>query len=331
MADAPKEAAPVQTGGGRSVNYPGISLETAVERAQSLWNAVGKGSIPIPSAAQTWGYDVKSSGVRTAVSALKQFGLIQDEGSGDNREIRLTDRALDIIHPHDPSQRDKAIQAAALAPKIYSDIFAKFPLGLPTQDHIISAYLLRDKEFNRKTVDSFISTFRANLAYAKVPSSGKMPEKKDGKAKDGDKKQEIEVGDYIQWELSGQLRLPEAARVRAVTEHDGAKWLFVDGSESGIPMAEAILERKGEGQTTPAFGNAPRLPFVEPVVVAKPTQGEREWLRGPLSRDGDVAYRLFVTGKMTEKELGKLIRILQAQKEVMEDFDEVPEDSSKAS
>lgn len=236
QGDKAKEQQNQGSGGGRSVNYPYITLEHSIKQAQKIWDAVGKGNISVVSAGKTWGYDEKSSATRSTVSALKQFGLLQDIGGGDSREVRLTDRALDILHPHDPANRDSAIQAAAMGPKIYGDIFAKFPMGIPTQDHIISAYLLRDKEFNRKVVDGFINNFRANLTFAKIPSSGKMPQQKDSEAKDEDSPK-IRIGDFIQWDAGGVLQLPQPSQVTRISP-DG-KFLYVEGSDAGIPIAEA--------------------------------------------------------------------------------------------
>lgn len=48
--------------------------------------------------------------------------------------------------------------------------------------------------------------------------------------------------------------------------------------------------------------------------------GEREWLRGPLSKQ--VSYRLVVSGDMGSREIGKLIKLLEAQKAVLEDDDD---------
>jgi hypothetical protein len=44
---------------------------------------------------------------------------------------------------------------------------------------------------------------------------------------------------------------------------------------------------------------------------------EREYLRGMLSRD--TSYRLLVSGDIGPKELGKMIKLLQAQKAILED------------
>ena len=44
---------------------------------------------------------------------------------------------------------------------------------------------------------------------------------------------------------------------------------------------------------------------------------EREWLRGPLSRETN--YRVLVNGPMGPKQIGKLIKLLQAQQAVLQD------------
>jgi hypothetical protein len=45
--------------------------------------------------------------------------------------------------------------------------------------------------------------------------------------------------------------------------------------------------------------------------------GEREYLRGPLSQES--SYRLLVSGPVGGKEIGKIIRILTLQRELMDD------------
>lgn len=66
---------------------------------------------------------------------------------------------------------------------------------------------------------------------------------------------------------------------------------------------------------------APPTPLVPPVLpeTAAVAVGskEREWLRGPLSRD--ASYRLIVSGDLGPKDLGKLIKLLEAQKAILED------------
>ena len=53
---------------------------------------------------------------------------------------------------------------------------------------------------------------------------------------------------------------------------------------------------------------------------AEVEDGEREWLRGAVSRVS--RYRLIVTGEMGPREIGKLIKLLEAQQAVLDDEDD---------
>ena len=73
----------------RSPSFPFISLEKAVARASTLFDKHKREPARLSAVAPTWGYGVKSSGLLQTVAALKQFGLIEDFGSGDDRENRV--------------------------------------------------------------------------------------------------------------------------------------------------------------------------------------------------------------------------------------------------
>ncbi len=51
--------------------------------------------------------------------------------------------------------------------------------------------------------------------------------------------------------------------------------------------------------------------------ASSPIGNEKEWLRGPLSKQ--VSYRIMVIGELGPREIGKLIKVLQAQQEILED------------
>lgn len=61
-------------------------------------------------------------------------------------------------------------------------------------------------------------------------------------------------------------------------------------------------------------------------LVVRPTiengvLNESEWMRNPLGRD--IAIRVLVTGDMGGKEIGKFIKLLEAQKAILDDDEEV--------
>ena len=81
----------------RSPNYPGINLEAALEKARILREREGKHYAPIETVLKHWGYVPKSSGGLVALSALKKFGLIDDQGKGEKRQVKLSDLELKIL------------------------------------------------------------------------------------------------------------------------------------------------------------------------------------------------------------------------------------------
>jgi len=73
------------------------------------------------------------------------------------------------------------------------------------------------------------------------------------------------------------------------------------------PLAQVLNERAG-------------------VLVIPLAKAEREWLRGPLSKE--TTYRPIVSGELGPKEIGKLIKMLQAQKAVLSDDDDEKEEAA---
>jgi hypothetical protein len=81
-----------------------------------------------------------------------------------------------------------------------------------------------------------------------------------------------------------------------------------------------MQERGGDhgGSTAPPVETSPaplNHPSAEAVEVGSSTLGEREFLRGPLSRN--ASYRLLVKGDIGAIELDKMIKILTLQREFM--------------
>jgi hypothetical protein len=54
------------------------------------------------------------------------------------------------------------------------------------------------------------------------------------------------------------VRKGASTRVRAIQQHDGDDWVFIEGSETGIPMNQIIIEKKG-ADSPPGNVTPPRL------------------------------------------------------------------------
>ena len=158
----------------RSPAYPYINLETAITRAREFYNREQRNAANINVATKHWGFVEDSSNGAQTIAALISFGLMQDEGSGDRRTVRLTQEALRILLDARPdsSERVELIKRCALAPKIHKQIWDKWGTGLPS-DAQLRHTLLFDWEtpFNENAVDNFIAEYRSTIAFAKIGES----------------------------------------------------------------------------------------------------------------------------------------------------------------
>lgn len=260
----------------RGVSYPFMSLPEAVDAARKIYNKERKTAAPVASAIQHLGYAESSSGGRQTISALLQFGLLEDEGRKEDRLVRLTVRALDVLLAgEDSNERKSALVECVRSPKIYGDIFAKWPDELPS-DQTISYFLLRDRNFNPKAITSFIKDLRASLSFVGVEHPRDL---------DGADSQPVEPqgqGGMSAGQLSSQLLRSHAAH-------------------------------------TPNRPTAADLSQIsqQPAVLAS----ETEWMKGSLSKT--TGFRLLISGEIGAKQVARLIKLLEAQKEVLEDDDDV--------
>jgi hypothetical protein len=159
----------------RSPVHPALALETAIERANQLHTAEGEHLVPPEALASVWKQSATGSGFLQTISSLKQFGLFDDKGRGEERQFKLSALALDILlHDEGSPPWLAAVQRAALLPQIHRELWNKYEGRLPPQDASIRAYLLRQREgatFHHAHVDGFIERFRGTLAFARLLSS----------------------------------------------------------------------------------------------------------------------------------------------------------------
>jgi hypothetical protein len=157
---------------GRSPAFPFVPLARALARADELRAAEGKNGVPITSAYRAWGFGGKSSGGRQTAAALRHFGLLDYVGRGEERDVRLTRLALDILldaRPHSP-ERDALIRRAALNPPIHAELWRRYGVDLPS-DATFATYLVRDRGFNETGARDLLAEYKDTLAFAKLIGS----------------------------------------------------------------------------------------------------------------------------------------------------------------
>ena len=154
----------------RSPAYPYIPLPAALEKAAVLWQVEGRHAAAVNVAMQHWGYKEDSSTGYSCVAALKKFGLVDHEGMGDNRQVRLSGLALSILldkNPDSPERRD-ALRAAALGPRIHAELWERYGSELPS-DQSLKRFLVVERAFNETAVDELLDEYKATMAFAGLP------------------------------------------------------------------------------------------------------------------------------------------------------------------
>jgi hypothetical protein len=138
----------------RSPNYPAISLPDAIARVTTLYRAIHTHAAPREVVAKGMGYNTLNGASATAISALHKYGLL--ERSDD--DIKISERAFSILHPHTPQEKAEAIRAAAAEPALFAELAERFPGAMPNED-LLRNYLLR-KGFAPAATTAVIAAYR---------------------------------------------------------------------------------------------------------------------------------------------------------------------------
>lgn len=156
----------------RSPGYPAIGLRRALELAQKLWDSDKRQPVLATRAATNLGFSAKSSGGMLATAAMKKYGLLEEEGTGDLRKVKLTDAAIAMLNPS-AANREQLIKEAALKPSIHAELWGKYGVDLPS-DGTIRDYLVFERKFNEDATKILIGQYRDTILFAKLVESDKV-------------------------------------------------------------------------------------------------------------------------------------------------------------
>ena len=160
-----EEPRPLKRPKGRSPAYPAISLEKAIQRVRQLYARDKQYEIPVASLPELWGYASLNGPAGLTISALKKFGLINDEGAKDERRISVTDEAVHILNHPSSDARAEAIRDAALHPPIHREFWDEYGSSLPSDANMIWR-LTRDRGFTETGAKEFLREWRETLEFA---------------------------------------------------------------------------------------------------------------------------------------------------------------------
>ena len=156
----------------RSPNYPAIGLRRALELAQKLWDSDKRQPVLSHRAAMNMGFTAKSSAGLLALAAMRKYGLLDAEGSGDQRKVKLSETAITLLNPS-ASNRDQLLKEAALKPAIHAELWGKYgseggSLGA------IHDYLVFERKFTEQAATILIDQYKDTIAFAKLGTADKI-------------------------------------------------------------------------------------------------------------------------------------------------------------
>lgn len=281
----------------KSPSYPSVPFANALDSVAKIESQYRSSAIDREEAAKLIGYSALSGPATNALAALASYGLVERAGKG---MLRVTPLARSILYPSNESERVDGTIRAAMHPPLFKEIREQFPdVPVPPEGGVVN-YLNR-AGFNpnavSKAAKAFLSTAEMleGLKASDSHRSDVENEADSDSPDDGTKFGGASVGDMIQWESQGALQFETPRRVRWVSPE--GDWLAVEGSETGIPMSQAIIEQPGAVAAPPIPPEQPQMPAAAPQAV-----GQRKAVF-PVS-EGDVTF-LF-PDDMTEEGIEEL-------------------------
>ena len=145
----------------RSPNYPALSLPESLQIVSKIHKANRTNIIARETAAKDAGYSGLTGRSLTVLASLGQYGLVEKAGKG---EIRVTRRAVEIMHPIEEQHRAEAIAEAANAPSLFKELHDRFTDGIPSQNALRS--FLVQREFNDAAIGQVVASFLDTNAFA---------------------------------------------------------------------------------------------------------------------------------------------------------------------
>lgn len=275
----------------RSPPYPAMNLAKAVERAGELYAKAMHHAVGLPVLADAWSYGAKSSGLSATAAALQLFGLLNGQGTGTKRRFQLTEVALRIIKDADPAseKRVAALKTAAMAPNVYADLWRTYGSASDVSDVVIRNFLTLDRSeagkapYGDSAANEIIKSYKETLVFAGI--------------RDDTSIQDPAGGDEID-DPSHQDQSSLEDFVRNITR---------------VPPPPPP-------PPPPPLPPPPPVPPGDHLTRSTIRDGERELVSGLLSKE--ATFRVLVTGQVGVKEIDRLIRKLELDKEIIADADD---------
>lgn len=148
------------TGRMRSPTYPSTPLEQAIDMVRKLHQLERTNPVDREVAAKGLGYGGISGRSATVLSNLIQYGLLAKTGKN---EVRVTERAVEILYPDNEDSKAAALSAAAEEPELFQRIRERFQDGMPSANALHSFFVKLG--FTDTAIPSAIRAFQETFTF----------------------------------------------------------------------------------------------------------------------------------------------------------------------
>lgn len=200
--------------------FPFIALGKALERARALYQSdPGNKGMSIPMAFAAWDYSEKSSGGFQTVSALKQYGLVEDEGSNEDRRVKLTDEARNYFASEIAKDRETLSHDFALSPPSLRHLADQWNYSCPP-DNVARTYLKTDLGMNEQSARSLLGIYKDNQKYISDKLNNQSSDVAEEPAESGPPESEPSASQSIKSYTTNDVR-PENTDRDIFSVHEG--------------------------------------------------------------------------------------------------------------
>lgn len=144
----------------RSPRAPRVTLKDGLVATEKLFSEARRAEVSRETAAKQMGYSGKSGPSLTLLASLLEYGLLEKRGLN----VKVSELAVQIIHPVSEAQKLEALRRAASRPKLFAELLKSHAeCGLS----VLTANLIH-RDFTPESAKKTAMVFRENLEFAKL-------------------------------------------------------------------------------------------------------------------------------------------------------------------
>lgn len=166
----------------RSPSFPIISLKSAVERLEKFEATFGRHPAPYKKAGMAWGIKEGSSQANQILAALKAFGFLDYQGSGNERQAFISEMGRTYLRAQQDNIKKDVLRKAALKPKQFAKFWPDWKSDRPI-DPVCLDELVLTHGFNDNAAPTFLRVYDETMAFAGLTDPDKITDDFD---EDGD-------------------------------------------------------------------------------------------------------------------------------------------------